>query len=288
MNRPFPPKHSIRIIPRLDIKGPNLVKGIHLEGLRVLGAPCEFARYYCQAGADELMYQDVVASLYGRNSILELVRKTADESSIPLTVGGGVRTIDDICKLLRAGADKVAINTAAHARPKFITEAAESFGASTIVVAIEAIREASGEYYAFTDNGRQPAGRNVADWAAEVVSLGAGEIIITSVDHEGTGRGYDPELIRIISSAAKVPIVAHGGAGRSEDVVAAVRAGADAVCLASILHYAVAGALSVKSYGGEGNTDFLSRRGEFKKVGRATIQELRDALLAASIQCRIP
>ena len=187
---------SLRIIPRLDIKGPNLVKGMHLEGLRVLGKPEQFANYYYEQGADELIYQDVVASLYERNSLHEIISKTAKQIFIPLTVGGGLRTIQDISRVLRAGADKISINTAAHKDPDFITKASKKFGKSTIMVAIEAIRQNDGEYHAFTDNGRNRTGREVVYWARRVEQLGAGEILLTSVDKEGTGEGLELDLIR--------------------------------------------------------------------------------------------
>ena len=284
----MPPRHSIRIIPRLDIKGANLVKGIHLEGLRVLGKPEHYARQYYEQGADELMYQDVVASLYGRNSLLDIVSRTAQEISIPLTVGGGIRTLDDIRALLRAGADKVAINTAAVARPEFIREAAHAFGSSTIVVAVEAIREGNGTYLAYTDNGREHTGLNAFDWAEQAASLGAGEIIATSVDREGTGSGYDIDLTKGIAARVTVPVVAHGGAGKAGDVVAAVEAGADAICLASILHYKTAESL-VKAHiiqESEGNLEFLLQGKSFAKVGRAELAEIREALLSNNIPCR--
>jgi cyclase len=167
---------NVRIIPRLDIKGPNLVKGIHLEGLRVLGKPERFARHYYENGADELLYMDVVASLYQRNNLLDIVTRTSREIFIPLTVGGGIRTLDDINQVLRAGADKVSLNTAAVANPSFIKEAAQRFGSSTIVVSIEAIRQYDGHYEAYTDNGRESTGLDAIEWAKRVVDLGAGEI----------------------------------------------------------------------------------------------------------------
>jgi cyclase len=284
----MPPRHTIRIIPRLDIKGANLVKGIHLEGLRVLGKPEHYARQYFEQGADELMYQDVVASLYGRNSLLDIVSRTAKEISIPLTVGGGIRTLDDIRALLRAGADKVAINTAAVANPDFIREAAHAFGSSTIVVAVEAIRENNGNYLAYTDNGREHTGLDAFAWAEQAAALGAGEIIATSVDREGTGTGYEPDLIRGIASRVTVPVVAHGGAGKAADVADAVEAGADAVCLASILHYRTAEKL-VKEHiiqEDEGNLEFLLQGKSFDKVGRADLADVRQALLDRQIPCR--
>lgn len=284
----MPPRHSIRIIPRLDIKGSNLVKGIHLEGLRVLGKPEHYAKQYYQQGADELMYQDVVASLFGRNSLLDIVSRTAQEISIPLTVGGGIRTLADIRALLRAGADKVAVNTAAVSRPDFIREAAHAFGSSTIVVAIEAIKESNGNYLAYTDYGREHTGLDAFAWAEQAAALGAGEIIATSVDREGTGSGYDIGLIEGIAARVTVPVVAHGGAGKAGDVVDAVEAGADAVCLASILHYKTAENL-VKDHiiqESEGNLEFLLRGKSCGKVGRADLCDIRAALLGRHILCR--
>lgn len=282
------PRHTVRIIPRLDIKGDNLVKGIHLEGLRVLGKPEYYAKCYFEQGADELMYQDVVASLYARNSLLDIVSRTAQEISIPLTVGGGIRTLDDIQAMLRAGADKVAINTAAIARPEFIREAALSFGSSTIVLAIEAIRERDGSYLAYTDNGREHTGKDVFEWASQAADLGAGEILITSVDREGTGAGFDRELIQGIAAKVAVPVVAHGGAGKADDAAGAVEAGADAVCIASILHYQTAERQEKArvTQGGEGNMEFLLQGKTFNKVGRASLSEIREALLRQNIPCR--
>src|SRR5712691_717483 len=189
---------NIRIIPRLDIKGPNLVKGIHLEGLRVLGKPEQFAKLYYEQGADELLYMDVVASLYQRNSLLDIVSRTSKELFIPLTVGGGLRSLDDIRAALKAGADKVALNTAAIRRPEFVREAAERFGSSTIIVSIEAIRRTDGTYEAYTDNGRERTGVDALQWAQQAATLGAGEILVTSIDREGTGKGFDMELVRQI------------------------------------------------------------------------------------------
>ena len=177
-----------RVIAKLDIKGPNLVKGIHLEGLRVLGNPEDFAEFYYESGIDELIYQDVVASLFERNSLTEIISRTASGNFIPLTVGGGLRSVDDIRSVLRAGADKVALNTAAIRNPNLIRDAAHEFGSSTIVIAIEAIRRDDGEYFAYIDNGREETGVEVTSWAKKVQELGAGEILLTSVDRDGTGK----------------------------------------------------------------------------------------------------
>ncbi len=229
---------TIRIIPRLDIKGPNLVKGIHLEGLRVLGSPEQFAEYYYQAGADELIYMDVVASLYGRNNLVDIISKTARNIFIPLTVGGGIRTLEDIKMVLRAGADKVALNTAAVKNPNIIKEAANTFGSSTIVISIEAIKQADGKYLVFTENAREATGLDVFEWAKKVEALGAGEILLTSVDREGTGLGYDVELTKKVAESVSIPVIANGGAGKLQHIQEVVSEGkADAVDMASLLHY---------------------------------------------------
>lgn len=230
--------HAIRIIPRLDIKGPNVVKGVHLEGLRVMGDPAEHALRYYREGADELLYMDIVASLYGRNSLTDIVARAARDIYIPMTVGGGVRTLDDVSKLLRAGADKVAINTAATRRPDFIADAARRFGSQCVVVSIEAKRRGPGQWEALTDNGREKTGMDAYTWALKAAELGAGELLITSVDQEGTAKGFDLELIAKVADAVDIPVIAGGGAGSPADVVRAVREGhADAVGLAHILHY---------------------------------------------------
>ncbi|MBI4056111.1 MAG: imidazole glycerol phosphate synthase subunit HisF [Elusimicrobia bacterium] len=229
---------NIRIIPRLDIKGPNLVKGIHLEGLRVLGKPNRFARAYYESGADELLYVDIVASLYGRENLLEIVEKTSREIFIPLTAGGGLRSLEDIQRILRAGADKVALNTAAIHRPELIREAARRFGSSTIVISIEAILRPDGTYEAYTDNGREKTGLDARLWAVRAAELGAGEILITSIDREGTGQGFDLELTRQVAESVPIPVLCCGGAGKVEHVAQAVTEGkAQAVCMASLLHY---------------------------------------------------
>jgi imidazole glycerol-phosphate synthase subunit HisF len=280
---------SVRVIARLDIKGPNLVKGIHLEGLRVLGKPEDFASYYYDNGADELFYQDVVASLYERNSLHDIVSATARKSFIPLTVGGGIRTIDDIKNVLRAGADKVSINTAAIRNPQFIREAARKFGSSTIVVAIEAIKQADGQYQAFIDNGREYTGAEVLQWAKTVAELGAGEIVITSVDREGTGTGYDIELTRMVADAVDIPVIAHGGAGTLQHVAEVIEDGrADAVTMASMIHYDfIASRQSNMNNRTEGNVSFLqSGRTSFGKIKPASIKDIKNYLQHENIDCR--
>ena len=230
-------KSTVRVIPRLDIKGPNLVKGIEFEGNRVLGVAEYFAKTYYEAGADELIYQDVVASLYRRNGLLDIIRKTSKEIFIPLTFAGGIRSISDIREVLRAGADKVAINTAAINNPNLIKDASKIFGNQCIVCSIE-VYDYKGEYQCWTDYGREVTNFNAIDWAKQAVDLGAGELLITAIHREGTGKGYDLDLIEQISDAVSVPIIACGGAGNKNDPSQVIKeTSADAVSMASILHY---------------------------------------------------
>jgi cyclase len=230
--------HRVRLIPRLDIKGPNLIKGIHLEGLRVIGNPQEYARRYYEQGADELLYVDVVASLYGRNSLHDIVKHTADDIFVPLTVTGGIRSVDDVKEMLRSGADKIGVNTAATKRPELIREIAQKYGSQCMVLSIEAKRVGEGRWEAYTDNGRERTGLDVIEWAQRAVELGAGEILLTSVDQEGTREGYDVALVRAVSAVVSVPVIASGGMGSATDAVRVVKEGhADAVAMADVLHY---------------------------------------------------
>lgn len=250
---------NIRLIARLDIKGPNLIKGIHLEGLRVIGDPQEYARRYYEAGADELIYMDVVASLYGRNNLTEVVKRAAQSIFIPITVGGGVRSVSDANQLLRSGADKVAINTAAITRPELITEISRRFGSQCMVLSIEAKRVGENKWEAYTDNGRERSGVDVVEWAKRGCELGAGEILLTSVDQEGTRKGFDIALVHAVANAVNVPVIASGGMGTTKHLVEVVReGGADAVAMADVLHY-----------------------------NRLDIQQIRQALLAEHIQVRL-
>lgn len=230
---------NLRLIARLDIKAPNLIKGIHLEGLRKIGDPNEYARKYYEAGADELIYMDIVASLYERNSLIDIVESTTKDVFVPITVGGGVRKLDDVKDLLRAGADKVAVNTAAVARPEFITEIALAFGSQCMVLSIEAKRNPSGEgWEAYTDNGREHTGLDVIEWAKRGVELGAGEILVTSVDQEGTRKGFDIELVKAVSESVSIPVIASGGMGEMSHLIDVVaEGGPNAVAMADILHY---------------------------------------------------
>ncbi len=229
--------NNVRLIARLDVKGPNLIKGVHLEGLRVIGSPHAFARRYYEQGADEIIYIDIVASLYGRSKLTEIVRSAAHDVFVPITVGGGIRSVDDVRELLRAGADKIAINTAAVRRPELVTEIARRFGSQCVVLSIEAKQQAPGRWEVFTDCGRERSGVDVLDWARRGVDLGIGEILVTSIDREGTRKGFDLDLTRTVASAVPVPVIASGGFGAPADLTAVVDAGAAAVAVADAFHF---------------------------------------------------
>ncbi len=227
-----------RVIARLDIKAPNLIKGIHLEGLRVIGNPSEYARKYYDQGVDELIYMDIVASLYNRNSLIDVIKDTTKSIFIPMTVGGGIRSITDVETILRAGGDKVAINTAAVKRPELIGEVASRFGSQCMVLSVEAKKITEGKWEVYYDNGREKTGLDVVKWCQSSVENGAGEILLTSVDKEGTNRGFDLELVHKVSRAVSVPVIASGGAGSPSDIVDVFKLGsADAVAIANLLHY---------------------------------------------------
>lgn len=274
-----------RIIAKLDIKGPDLVKGIHLEGLRVLGNPNFFAKEYYTDLVDELIYQDVVASLYQRNNILDIVNKTSKNIFIPLTVGGGIKSIDDIKMALKVGADKISMNTAAVKNPEIINNAANTFGSSTIVISIEASKNNKGEYMVFTDNGREETGKKVIDWAKEVFKRGAGEIILTSINNEGTGSGFDNDFINKVSNKIDIQVIAHGGAGSKEDVLDVFqKTKASAVALSSILHYSKLKKIkNIDKKKLVGNTEFLNNKIKNKNFKNCNIKELKKFLKKKSI-----
>tara|TARA_Y100001958_G_scaffold156771_2_gene150201 strand:- start:333 stop:1127 length:795 start_codon:yes stop_codon:yes gene_type:complete len=243
-----------------------MVKGIHLEGLRVLGKPEKFAKIYYDDNIDELMYQDVVASLYERNSLEKIIERTAENIFIPMTVGGGIRNINDINRILRAGADKVSINTAAIKNPDLIQEATEYFGSSTIIISMEVIKQQNGEYLLFTDNGREHTGINLEFWLEKVQKLGAGEILITSVDKEGTFSGMDIELASLAKKNVSVPIVIHGGVGKLEHTEILHSLKISGLAIASAFHYNY---LSYVKNGDnefvEGNIDYIKKQSKLKK-----------------------
>jgi imidazole glycerol-phosphate synthase subunit HisF len=230
---------AIRVIPCLDVDGGRVVKGVNFRALRDAGDPVELAAVYDAEGADELVFLDITASSDGRETIRAVVARTADQVFIPLTVGGGVREPDDVDKLLRAGADKVALNTAAIARPEVLTEAAARFGSQAIVISVDARRVAGrpGTFEVTTHGGRRGTGLDAVRWAARAAELGAGEILLNSMDADGTKAGFDLPLIEAVRSAVDVPVIASGGAGQLSDFAPAIGAGADAVLAASLFHF---------------------------------------------------
>ena len=246
-----------RLIARLDIQEDRLIKTVRMEGRRYVGDPEEFVAHYDAAGIDEIIYMDVVASLYGRNHLADLVRRTTANVFCPITVGGGVRSVEDAADLLRAGADKIAINSAAIRRPRLITEMAEKFGSQCMVIQIDAKRNGDG-WEAWIDGGREPSILEAVEWAESAVGFGAGEILLTSIDNEGTQLGFDCKLTRRVAQRTGVPVVASGGMGTATHAVEAIQAGADAVAMAHVLHY-----------------------------GTIPLQETRKALTAAKIPVRM-
>lgn len=248
-----------RVIARLDVKMDFLIKGVQMEGWRKVGSPAEFAAKYYADGADELAFFDVVASLYERNNLTGIVRTVAEEVFIPITVGGGVRTLEDVRALLSVGADKVTLNTGATQNPELLRQVSETYGSQATVLSLEAKRNPDGKTWEpLTDNGRNHTGRDAIEWAEEAVSLGAGEIMVTSIDRDGTEKGPDIELIRAVSSAVTVPVIACGGIGTAAHVVDAFQEGqADAVATAKALHY-----------------------------GKVSVADIKQAMRAAAIPCR--
>jgi cyclase len=250
---------SIRLIARLDLKMDALIKGVQFEGWRRIGNPGEYARRYYADGIDELVYLDVVASLYERNNLDGVIREAAQDVLIPITVGGGIRSLADVKSLLAVGADKVAINTAATQDPDLLRRVSDTYGSQATVLSIEALR-GQGGWEAMTDNGRNHTGRDAVAWAVEGASRGAGEILVMSVERDGTGRGIDLELVRAVAQSVDVPVIASGGVGRVQDVVDAVETGgATAVAIAKALHY-----------------------------GDVTLPEIRAAMRAAGLRVRTP
>jgi cyclase len=234
---------AVRVIPCLDVDAGRVVKGVNFQGLRDAGDPVELARRYDEQGADELTFLDITASSSGRETTYEVVRRTADQVFIPLTVGGGVRTVQDVDALLRAGADKVGVNTAAVARPELLGEIAERFGRQVLVLSLDARRVPTGGeptasgFEVTTHGGRRGTGIDAVEWTRTAAELGAGEILLNSMDADGTKDGYDLELIELVRAAVRVPVIASGGAGKLADFAPAVAAGADAVLAASVFHF---------------------------------------------------
>ena len=249
--------HYKRIVPCMDVDAGRVVKGTRFIDIRDAGDPVELAAHYDKTGADELIFLDITATSDKRATVVELARRAADEVFVPFTIGGGVREVGDAQAVLDAGADKVAVNSEAVARPELLSEMAGVFGAQCVVLAIDAKRRESGSFEVYVAGGRTPTGRDAVEWAREAVERGAGEIMLTSMDRDGTKDGYDLELVRAISGAIEVPVIASGGAGEPAHLVDALSAGADAALCASIFHY-----------------------------GEYTIAEVREALLAAGVAMR--
>ncbi|MDX3450442.1 imidazole glycerol phosphate synthase subunit HisF [Streptomyces sp. ME02-8801-2C] len=228
---------AVRVIPCLDVDNGRVVKGVNFQNLRDAGDPVEMAKVYDAEGADELTFLDITASSGNRETTYDVVRRTAEQVFIPLTVGGGVRAAEDVDKLLRAGADKVGVNTAAIARPDLIREIAERFGRQVLVLSVDARRTESGSFEVTTHGGRRGTGIDAVEWAHQAAELGAGEILLNSMDADGTKDGYDIEMIEAVRKHVRVPLIASGGAGRLADFAPAVAGGADAVLAASVFHF---------------------------------------------------
>ncbi|MCM8817967.1 MAG: imidazole glycerol phosphate synthase subunit HisF [Candidatus Omnitrophica bacterium] len=240
---------TVRIIPCLDVKDGKVVKGIHFENIKVAGDPVENASFYCKEGADEIVFLDISATIEGRKTMVDIVRKVADVVFIPFTVGGGISSLNDIDKLLSNGADKISINTAAVKNPKLIEESAKKFGSQCIVVAIDAKKIGNNKWEVFIEGGKTPTGLDVIDWAKKTVDLGAGEILLTSIDRDGTQDGYDIELTKTVSESVKIPVIASGGAGKLEHLYEAIVNGkANAVLIASLLHFRILTIPQIKKY----------------------------------------
>ena len=249
--------NNIRIIPRLDIKGRDLIKSIQFEGLRKLGDPANFAKKYYDEGADELLYMDIVASLYGRNNLFELIAKVTKKIFIPFTVGGGIRSIEEARKIFCSGADKIAINSAAVKNPKFISKLANKFGSQSIIVSIEA-KKIKNKWEALIEHGRERTGLDALSWAKRTEELGAGEILLTSVDKEGTGRGFDMELIKEIQKKIKIPLIVCGGMSDPKDLLELNNYEVSAVSMSNILHYNKFGIKQIKNCAKKNNLNVRS------------------------------
>ncbi len=228
----------MRIIARLDIKNSNLIKSINLEGLRVVGNPNDYAKKYYKEGADELIFMDLVASLYNRNSLHDIIKKVSEKVFIPITVGGGIRSIEDALKIFESGADKIAINTAAVKNPNLIKHLVQRFGSQAVVVSIEAKRKREKGWEVYIESGREQTGIDVEHWVKKISDLGCGEILVTSIDQEGTGKGFDHKLLSVVTKNTSVPIIASGGFGKLKDVgLSLIESKVDAIAIADAIHF---------------------------------------------------
>lgn len=277
---------TLRIIARLDIKGNQLCKGIHLEGLRYLGPAAQFSEFYYNQGVDELLYMDAVASLYQRNSLADIIKETAQNIFVPLTVGGGIRTLKDIENILTAGADKVALNSEAVKNPKFLQDAIKHFGASTIVSSIVTKKKADGTHTCFIHNARDDAEKDAIEWVKEVNNMGVGEVLLTSIDQEGTGKGFDYSLAQKAIEVTNVPFVISGGGGALEHIKKVAQIGVSGLTLSAMVHYD-----AVQNF--EETTDNIA---DFKIIGErkivknfqtTNIFEIKEYLNQNNIRCRL-
>lgn len=278
-----------RIISKLDIKGPNLVKGVNLEGLRVLGLPSNFAFNYYKDMIDEIIYHDCVASLYERKSFLDLITDTSSNVFIPISVGGGLKSIKDIEKVLNAGADKIFINSAAIKKPKFISEAVKKFGSSNICLSIETIKNDNNKFICLSNYGREVSKRKLIDWFYEVQQLGVGEIILTSISCDGMGNGFDLEMLELIYDKIKVPFIIHGGAGNENDIYNVLKYDkVSGVAISSLLHYSL---IREKKFRikdtREGNTQFLESSIDTINFKKTSILSLKKFLKKKGINVRL-
>lgn len=237
----------VRLIGRLDIKNSNLIKSINLEGLRIVGNPNTFAKKYYDEGIDELILMDVVATLYGRNYLTDILKEITKKIFIPITIGGGVRSIEDAKKLLSSGADKVAINSAAVKSPKFVENLVKEIGSQSVVISVEA-KKKDNWWEVYTSNGREPSGKNVVGWIEELMQLGAGEILLTSIDREGTRTGFDTDLVDQVSKICKIPLIISGGFGKTNDLDNVLKNQVDAVAIADGIHYGRYTVSEIKDY----------------------------------------
>jgi len=265
-----------RIIPKLDIKGPNLVKGVNLEGLRVLGDPRSFIKSYYELGADELVYHDTVASLYLRNNLDKLLKATSKNIFMPIIVGGGIRSLQDVETMLVSGADRVFFNTAALENPKLIRNTVKKFGSATIVISIEAIR-LQNNYICLKDFGRERTNIKVTDWILQIQDSGAGEVIITSINKEGTGKGFDLELCEKISKVAKIPFIINGGFGELKHISDLLNVCLPSgICISSAFHYGNKPSKEIKINKNEGNFEFLKKNKNFLNFGNISIKDVKN------------
>ncbi len=278
-----------RIIAKLDVKGPNLVKGINLEGLRVLGDPGIFAKKYYESSADEIIYHDCVASLYERKSFLNIIKNTASDIFIPISVGGGIKSLRDIENVLRAGADKVFINSAAIKSPKFLTEASKKFGSANICLSIEAVKNYNNEFICLSNYGRELTNKKLSEWFEEAQERGVGEVIITSVSCDGIGNGFDKEILELVYDKINVPFIFHGGAGSEQQIYEVLKfEKVSGVAISSLIHYSL---IRKKNFEfelkSEGNTEFLKSFKDKINYKKSDILSIKKFLKKKGIDIRL-